>query len=317
MRIRLALLISTLVVLNPLPPPTLHADQAAIRPGEAIGPLKLGARVDEIARAFGRTFTTSGLQGCGGRYQWTYQEGDPVLSAGEDAAIWTPVISGRPSERAGAITIEGEKGQFTTAGGVGLGSRSQEVTAELGPPSAERQEGDGTYLVYENIGIQFLTQGEVVRAVTVYWPRLKSLDVRPFGGIGPVTLGMEAPRAATAMGRPSDVITALGRQAWALPAPPTASRTGCGSSLAIRIGSTGKVRDVFTTAAGFRTPGGVQIGDSIEGLVKELGAGRASLGPVGEILWVKPDPPRATFIVGYRAGEDGVKRILYFWSQAF
>jgi len=308
------LFLALLAMLTALPP--IHADEPAIRPGEGIAPLRLGEQLGEIGRALGRPFGKHDVGGCGGSYQWMYQESDTMLSAGEDAVVWTPIISGRQGDRADAITIEGERGKLTTAGGVGLGSSSHDVIAEFGPPSHERPDGDGTDMLYESRGIQFLTRSDVVRAVTIFWPLLKSLDVQPFSGIGPVSLGMEAPRAAEAMGRPNDLVTPSGREAWSLPVAQGDARGGCDPYLALRTVS-GKVQDVFTNAAGFRTPGGVQIGDSIDGLVKELGSGHASSGPVGDVLWTSTKGTPAKFVVGYRTSEDGVKRILYFWLQAY
>ena len=312
---RIAWAFALIFLVSPIP---MQGDEAAVAPGVGIGPLRLGMSVDDAAPLFGRRFDREETGACATRFTWAFQQNDTLLVSGEEARLSTPLISQQSGTGIGEITISGSRGQHKTSGGVGLGSRTADVAAEFGPPSSTSSDGGGTWQSYEQQGIRFLVSAsdETVQAISIFWPVPKNAEIRPFDGVGPLSLGMEASRAAEVMGRPQDVVTPLGRLAWALPAIPAYARVSCAPFMAVQMES-GKVRDIFTTASGFRMAQGVQVGDSLDALVKELGSGQSAPSASGSRLWVNTKGTAAKLIVGFRPAADGTNQIVYFWIRAF
>lgn len=294
-----------------------QGDDAVVAPGAGVGLLKLGMSVDDAAQLFGRRFDQE-TRACATGHKWVFQQNDALLGSGEEALLSTPIVSQQSGNLVTEITFSGSRGQHKTSGGVGLGSPGADVAAEFGPPSGEYPEGSGKWLFYEQQGIRFLVSdsGDTVQAMSVFWPAPKNTEIRPFDGIGPLSLGMADSRAAEVMGRPHDVVTPLGRLAWALPVIPAYARVSCAPYVAVQIEG-GKIRDIFTTASGFRTAQGVQVGDSVDPLVKELGSGQAIPSAPGSLLWINTKGTAAKVIVGFRTASDGTKEILFFWIRAF
>ncbi|HEX2711323.1 MAG TPA: hypothetical protein VHM88_03740, partial [Candidatus Acidoferrales bacterium] len=297
----------------------VQGDEATVDPGAGIGPLKLGMYVDDAAKLFGRRFDGQQTGTCTAGSKWVFKQGDTLLVSGEEALLSTAVVLQQSGTLVSMITISGPHGQYKTDVGVGLGSPGADVAAEFGPPTGESSEGGGKWLSYEQQGVRFLVSdpGDVVQAVSIFWRAPKNTEIRPFDGIGPLRLGMDIKTAhmAEGMGRPHDVVTPLGRLAWAMPVTPRYTRVSCTPYVAVRVGS-GKVRDIFTTASGFWTAQGVQVGDSVDALVKELGSGQSSPSTPGSLLWVNSNTA-AKLIAGLRAASDGTKQIVFFWIRAF
>jgi hypothetical protein len=285
------------------------ADDVAIHPGAGIGPLKLGVTAEQAADIFGRP-PDEIVGGCELMHRWTHREGDTFPPSGSEMFVW--MRKGRllieTPDLVGSILLRGGQSKLAAVPQVGIGSSFEAVATALGAPEREVQSTGFKEVLYEERGVLFQARGDggVITAVGVFWPRFRDHRVRPFDGIGPISLAQDGRRLAEILGRPHDRRTVGPRQretlSWELTAP---SYRGviCNPTFSVtREANTGRLLEVSTNGVGFTTPKGVQVGDNVEKLAQELGppSQRDGSPTSGAYQWF--DPARRTRIVAVFVG---------------
>jgi hypothetical protein len=276
-RLTLAFLLLLNVVLGPArssaqdPGATSPNVQRLIRPGQGVGQFDLGMTIEQALAFSGRLYDDRRTSPCWVSHRWSYQPQDSALTLGASMSVWTPIYAQRRGDRIFRIEITGDRSAYETGEGIKLGSSREEVTGTYGAPGHEEAGGQSTTVRYEQKGLAFVISNLTgrVASIIVTWPLLASRDVRPTEGIGPLRLGMDWTSAEHALGRPQD-FDYFGYKVWALLST-TYFHRYCDPNIRAFARGDGKISTVNTTARGFKTPGGVQVGDPLEAIVGEMG----------------------------------------------
>jgi len=286
-------------------------DEKAVRPGEGIGPLRLGMTVDQVGALLGRPPDGESTEGSARVYRWN-------LDGGAHSGISSvPVLSITVGADGTAEAVSTTSTAFATPGGSGVGLSLRAFKEELGSTYRGYTDSAGArHLRFDTAGLDLTydIRGAgltTVRALNVFKPAAAmpgpAPSILPGVGIGPVRLGMSADEAIRAMGRPPhlrrpDVLI------WVLDEKDT---FGDNAWLWASLDNNGALGFIYTDALSYRTAQGNAPGIGILELQAEFGAAFLSRALVipGQTafmgIWYDPQG-----IVGLYHPADSNKRIL-------
>ncbi len=246
-------------------------DERAIRPGEGIGPLRLGMTMDQAAGLLGRRPDGESVEGALRVYRWNLEGGSHTgLSS-------VPVLSISVGADGTAEAVSTSSTAFNTPGGSGVGLSLAAFKQELGSAYRGYKDGAGNrYLRFDTAGlaVAYEIRGPgltTVRSLTVFRPATAmpgpAPAILPGVGVGPVRLGMSAGEAIRAMGRPPQD-RRPGRLVWVLE---DKDPFGHDAWLSVLFDNRGAVDFIITDAVGHQTAQGNTPGTSIVELQAEFG----------------------------------------------
>ncbi len=287
-------------------------DEKAVRPGEAIGPLRLGMTVDQVGALLGRRPDGESTEGSLRVYRWNL---DGSAHSGASAV---PVLSFTIGADGTAEAVSTSSSAFATPGGSGVGMSLKAFKEELGPAYRGYKDGAGVrHLRFDTVGVDLAydIRGAgltTVRSISVFKPAAAmpapGPTILPGVGIGPLRLGMSADEAIRAVGRSPqarrgdmliwvlDERDVFGNNAW----------------LWAWLDNKGAVDFIYTDAVSHRTAQGNAPGTGILELQAEFGAAFLSRPLVipGQTafmgIWYE-----AQGVVGLYHPGDADKRILF------
>ncbi len=113
-----------------------------IKPGEGVGPIRLGMSREEVKAAVGEPKTTE--------LAWDYPSDAFSVAFSSDGTVISVFAGiGSPSPDSDSVPEYAFRFKARTPEGVGIGSTLEEVLAGLGTPSTDRKDGSGAeYLWY-------------------------------------------------------------------------------------------------------------------------------------------------------------------------
>ena len=122
--------------------PTARTSSWVIKPGEGIGPIRLGMSREEVKATVGEAKTT--------RLAWDYpSDAFSVAFSKQGFVISVFTGIGSPSLDSDSVPEYAYRFKGRTSGGIGIGSTLEEVLASLGSPSSDRKDDSGAeYLWY-------------------------------------------------------------------------------------------------------------------------------------------------------------------------
>lgn len=203
---RIAVVLVALVVLAASGPAFSQAfDNNAIRPGEAIGPFRLGATVDQIAGVFGRQADAEATEGALKVFRWNLQ--GPSHGGTSAAPVLSVGINGDNVAEMLSTTSTG----FATPGGATVGLSLNAFKEELRAPYRGYKDSVGVrHVRFDTAGLAVTYDirgagATTVKSITVFKPTAEMPgpppSILPGVGIGPVRLGMAADEAIRALGQ--------------------------------------------------------------------------------------------------------------------
>lgn len=180
-------------------------DEMAIRPGEGIGPVRLGMTLEQAAAVLGRAPDGESTDGSLKVYRWNLQGG------GHNGLTAVPALSLSVAAGGSAEAVSTTSTAFTTPGGSAVGLSLTSFKEEFGAAYRGYKDGTGRrHLRFDTAGIAVTYDirgpGQTtVHALTVFKPAAAMPGPAPMilagVGVGPVRLGMSADDVVRAMGR--------------------------------------------------------------------------------------------------------------------
>ncbi len=203
---RIAVVLVALVVLAVSGPAFSQAfDNSAIRPGEAIGPFRLGATYDQVAGVFGRQADAEAIEGTLKVFRWNLQ--GPAHGGTSAAPVLSVGINGDNVAEMLSTTSTG----FAMPGGATVGLGLNAFKEELRAPYRGYKDSAGVrHLRFDTAGlaVTYDIRGAgmtTVKSITVFKPAAEMPgplpSILPGVGIGPVRLGMSTDETIRAMGQ--------------------------------------------------------------------------------------------------------------------
>ncbi|MGH2452265.1 MAG: hypothetical protein ACRDF5_00655 [bacterium] len=249
----------------------------AIRPGEAIGPFRLGMTLDQAGGILGRGPDGEGTEGALRVYRWNLTGGSHTGSTA------VPILSLGMGSNGTAEVVSTTSTAFTTPAGNSVGLSLNAFKQEFGAAFRGYKDGAGVrQLRFDTTGVavSYDIRGPgqtTVRAFTVFKPASAMAEpgpvILPGAGVGPVRLGMSAEEAIRAVGRPPQQ-RRPGGLVWVLEdKDPFGER----ARLTVLFDNRGAVDIILTDATSHLTAQGSGPGISILELQAEFGAAFTSV----------------------------------------
>jgi len=203
---RVAVLLVALLVLAVSGPAFSQAfDDSAIRPGEAIGPFRLGATYDQVAGVFGRRADGEATEGNLKVYRWNLQ------GAGHSGTATAPALSVSVNGDNAVEMITTTSTGFATPGGSSVGLSLNAFKEEVRTPYRGYKDSAGVrHLRFDTAGlaVTYDIRGAgmtTVKSIAVFKPAAAmpgpAPAITPGVGIGAARLGMSTDEVIRAMGQ--------------------------------------------------------------------------------------------------------------------
>lgn len=181
-----------------LTPPVLVSSDRVIIPGERVGPIRLTGTIDDIMKLFGPgTARGAGMWGFSKLQTWDAIGLWVVFDDGTGNVFWISVDTSSSNPWA----------EHSTAEGIRLGAREENVVTAMGAPGRIVRSGGATSLYYDHRGIRFTLADTgplagKVGAIRVVWPSVARGDtlVVPGRRISAIEVGMPVDQALVALG---------------------------------------------------------------------------------------------------------------------
>lgn len=246
-------------------------DEKGVRPGDSIGPLRLGMTVDQVGALLGRRPDGESTDGSLRTYRWNLDGG---VHSGMSSV---PVLSISVGADGTAEAISTTSTAFATPGGSGVGMSLKGFKDEFGAAyRGYKDSTGGRHLRFDTVGVDLTydIRGAgltTVRSLTVFKAVAAmpgpAPTILPGVGIGPIRLGMSADEATRAMGRSPQVRRNL--LIWVLDEK---NPFGENAWLWASLDDRGAVWFIYTDALAYQTAQGNAPGISILELQAEFGA---------------------------------------------